>query len=303
MTVLKNMAMLNKTIARNIFAAARASLKFYSRAVFTAAALTILLSACITVETPAARRNAADQLAAHAGWQPLRLDTKNFVLTAYVPAATEPVAVLTIYIEGDGFAWLTPATPSADPSPRNPLALRLALRHADNAVAWLGRPCQFVLPADWRACTASDWTERRFSEEAVAASDNAISALKRRRGAQRLILVGYSGGGAIAALVAARRSDVQRLVTVAGNLDHREWTRWHRVAPLTGSLNPADVAAALTTLPQAHWVGGRDVIVGRRLADSFAAHFPEQFRPAIYELPDADHANGWLDHWPALLNR
>jgi hypothetical protein len=44
----------------------------------------------------------------------------------------------------------------------------------------------------------------------------------------------------VASLVAARRHDVVRLVTVAGNLDHLAWTTLHGVSPLTGSLNPAD---------------------------------------------------------------
>jgi hypothetical protein len=233
------------------------------------------------------------------------------VLSAYAPTADVTVAILTIYIEGDGFAWLTPSQPTDDPSPRKPLALQLALRHPDDAVAWLGRPCQFVAAADWRACNVSLWTEQRFSEAVVAASDNAISQLKARRHAQQLVLVGYSGGAAIAALVAARRSDVQRLITVAGNLDHREWTHWHNVAPLRGSLNPADVADALINIPQTHWVGGRDNVVGRRLADSFAAHFPAQLsthlclqpQPQIYEIAAADHSSGWVEIWPDLLLR
>ncbi|GAB2181920.1 hypothetical protein DLREEDagrD3_21430 [Denitratisoma sp. agr-D3] len=49
-------------------------------------------------------------------------------------------------------------------------------------------------------------------------------------GARRLTLVGYSGGAA--ALLAARCSDVVRLVTIAGNLDHRAWTRYHHITTL-----------------------------------------------------------------------
>lgn len=67
-----------------------------------------------------------------------------------------------------------------------------------------------------------------------------MDALKQRFGATRLTLVGYSGGAAVAALLATRRNDVARLVTVDGNLDHRAWTAHHRVTPLTGSLNPAE---------------------------------------------------------------
>jgi hypothetical protein len=65
----------------------------------------------------------------------------------------------------------------------------------------------------------------------ISASNQAVDALKQRYGAQEIVLVGYSGGGAVAALVAARRTDVVRLVTVAGNLDHLAWTHLHSVPP------------------------------------------------------------------------
>lgn len=265
------------------------------------ASMVALLYGCATVESPSVRKTQADRLAAAAGWQPLQLDAGDFVLAAYEPEAAATVDVLTVYIEGDGFAWITPSRPSTDPSPRNPVGLRLALRHPDAAAAWLGRPCQFIAATAWRRCDVTYWTDRRFAEEVVAASDTAISALKRRRGARRVVLVGYSGGGAIAALVAARRDDVQALVTVAGNLDPREWARWQRLAPLLGSLDPVDYVERLKVLPQTHWVGGRDVVVGRRLADNYVAAFPPAARPVVREVPDADHAHGWVERWPELL--
>jgi hypothetical protein len=50
----------------------------------------------------------------------------------------------------------------------------------------------------------------------------------------------------VAALVAARRTDVDRLVTVAGNLDPTAWAVYQHIQPLTGSLNPADEVDALS---------------------------------------------------------
>jgi pimeloyl-ACP methyl ester carboxylesterase len=64
-------------------------------------------------------------------------------------------------------------------------------------------------------------------------------SLKQRSGSTRLTLVGYSGGGTIAVLLAARRSDVAEVITVAANLDVGYWTQRDGLSPLTGSLDPA----------------------------------------------------------------
>ena len=97
-----------------------------------------------------------------------------------------------------------------------------------------------------------------------------VTQLKYRFGAKSVALVGYSGGGAVVALVAAGRTDVVKLTTVAGNLDHAEWTKKHMISPLSGSLNPADYWRRLVDIPQVHYVGGRDEIIG--LARSIVSH-------------------------------
>jgi hypothetical protein len=50
--------------------------------------------------------------------------------------------MLTVYIEGDGFAWLSRSQASYDPSPLNPVGLELALRHPLGESAYLARTCQ-----------------------------------------------------------------------------------------------------------------------------------------------------------------
>jgi len=71
----------------------------------------------------------------------------------------------------------------------------------------------------------------------VTAMNLAVSQLKSTFGTTTQIqLIGYSGGGATAALIAARRDDISRLITVAGNLDHDKWTQLHTITPLTHSL-------------------------------------------------------------------
>ncbi|MDC8757874.1 alpha/beta fold hydrolase [Janthinobacterium fluminis] len=260
--------------------------------------LACLLAAC-AAPAPDTRREHADSLAAAAGWQRLTLPADDFVLAAYGPAAAAG-PTLTVYIEGDGLAWLSRARASDDPTPRRPLALELALRHGQGPAAYLARPCQYVDAEARRGCDVAYWTGRRFAPQVVAASSQAIDALKRRYGATQLVLVGYSGGGAVAALVAARRSDVARLVTVAGNLDHAAWTALHGVPPLAGSLNAADDWAALQHIPQWHFIGASDGNVGAGIAAAYAARFPAARRPHLQVVPGFDHSCCWAEQWPAL---
>lgn len=261
--------------------------------------LSVLLSACVSIPSPAERRALADKLASARGWQGERLQAGGFELQAYLPARQAQSEILTVYIEGDGLAWLSPSQPSGDPTPRDPLALRLALAQPEGSAVYLARPCQY-LPDDSPGCSSVYWTESRFAPEVVAAASLAIDTLKARTGAKNITLVGYSGGGAVAALVAARRGDVARLITVAGNLDHRAWTSHHRVHPLKGSLNPADETDALSRIRQWHWLGGRDKTIPPGLGQDFAKLFVGGNKPVVQIEPQFDHHCCWVEKWPML---
>ncbi len=262
----------------------------------------LALAGCADL-SPQSRWQHADQLAGKTGWKKLRIPAGSFVLSAYVPGSMAQSDTLTVYIEGDGLAWLSRSQPSNDPTPLNPIGLELAMRHPQGAAAYLARPCQYVEANDSANCRRYFWTDGRFAPEVIEASNQAVGDLKQRSGATKLVLVGYSGGGAVAALVASRRKDVIRLVTVAGNLDHRRWTDVHHVPALKGSLNPADAWQALVTLPQLHLVGGRDEVVSHYVADSYISRFPADRRPPVLILPDFDHVCCWVDRWPSIWGK
>lgn len=261
--------------------------------------LALLLAGCLGPGL-AERRAASAKVATDAGWQQLRLDGGPFVLTAFVPATSNRADSLSVYIEGDGLAWIDATTPSFDPTPLDPLALRLALNHPAGAAAYLARPCQYAAEADWRSCARKYWTSHRFSPEVIEASNQALEQLKRRFGAQRLILVGYSGGAAVAALLAARRDDVEQLITVAGNLDHRAWTTHGELSPLSGSLNPADAWRPLMRVPQIHFIGAQDQSVPLAVADAYRARFPSSALPELRVIEGFDHRCCWVGAWPTL---
>ncbi len=261
--------------------------------------LSQLLAGCASVPPPAERRAQADALAETHGWQPLDLPAGQFSLRVYLPARIAPDAELTLYIEGDGFAWVTANRPSLDPTPRTPVALQLALAQPGGNAAYLGRPCQYV-GVETAGCDRRYWTGARFAPELVAAMDVAVDRVKARFGAERLVLVGYSGGGAVATLLAARRSDVTLLVTVAGNLDHRAWTRLHRLSPLSASLNPADWRSSLGGVRQWHLAGAEDRVIPPQISRDFVAGLPGQSRAQVRVMPGYDHHCCWAQDWAEL---
>lgn len=259
----------------------------------------ILLSSCATIPSASERRAAAETQAARQGWQLIQIPAERFALAAFLPTLSQPSHHLTIYFEGDGFAWATGTQASTDPTPYNPLALRLALAQPEGSSAYLARPCQYV-DAEKSACSRRYWTDLRFAPEVIAASDRAVEVLKEKFTAKELTFVGYSGGAAVAALVAARRKDVVQLITVAGNLDHRAWTTYHRLSPLTGSRNPIDERERLQQIRQIHFVGGRDTIIPPSLVESYTVFFPEKSQRIVHVEPTFGHHCCWVEKWPRL---
>src|SRR5690606_13044781 len=231
-------------------------------------------------------------------WQAQALAAGRFALASYVPRTINPSERLTVYIEGDGLAWINASQVSLDPTPLNPVGLKLALRHQSGNAAYLARPCQYARAGD--NCRIAYWTSRRFSEEVIASANLAIDQLKKQFGAKEMELVGYSGGGAVAALVAARRHDVIRLVTVAGNLDHQAWTALHRISPLTQSLNPADAWRLLQTIPQKHFVGAKDDNITPAVIQAYRDRFPATAPISSEVVPAQTHECCWEQVWPVL---
>ena len=185
--------------------------------------------------------------------------------------------------------------PSPDPTPRVPTGLLLALEDDSAAVAYLGRPCQYVSDA---RCDFVHWTTGRFSKTIIQTENRLVEETKRLSGAKRIVLYGYSGGGAVAALLAARRTDIDRLITVCGNLDHALWTTIHGVSPLTESLNPTSVAARLGDIPQVHFVGGKDEVVPLAVVESFVQRLPKGTDCTVKVIDGLGHGGmDWAKRW------
>lgn len=216
-----------------------------------------------------------------------------FPLALVTPLTSPAASRIRVYLEGDGQAWATPTQPSLDPSPRQLFVARLAF--ADPAPSlYLARPCQFVSAP---GCRVELWTSRRFSEEVLASLDQALSRIKARYGNRDFELVGYSGGGALALLLAVRRDDIAQVQTLAGNLSPRQWTEMLKLSPLTGSLEPLDFRERLSQVPQRHFVGSEDRVVPARLLERYRQALGTASCMQPVTVPGASHADGWTQAW------
>lgn len=240
-----------------------------------------------------------------AGWRHEVFATPDFVLMGLVKPAVGRVETVVVYIEGDGRAWPGRATPPRDPTPETPVGLRLAARDPRPAIVYLARPCQFAPPRTSTGCAPRYWTSHRFAPEVVAAFDIAVDRAKTSFGANDVFLVGFSGGGVIAALLAARRDDVAGLITVASPLDHAVWTSRKHLSPLRGSLNPIGYARALWRVPQRHYIGGNDDVVPADAVRGFLKRIDEMSadtsRAVMRIIPGFGHTCCWAEAWPEIL--
>ncbi|MGR8929900.1 MAG: alpha/beta hydrolase [Gammaproteobacteria bacterium] len=203
--------------------------------------------------------------------------------------------LLHVYIEGDGMPWLNADWISPDPTPRDPMMLKLMALDAEPAI-YLGRPCYFGSAEDG-LCHSRWWTGDRYSSAVV---DSMATALNRVNSSDRarVVLIGHSGGGALAVLLAEGPIKAAAVVTLAGNLDTDARSRFHRYPDLSGSLNPAQMPSLDRRVRQLHFFGSADQNIPPALAYRFAAHQPHaRFR--IYQ--DFDHHCCWETKWREIL--
>ncbi len=245
------------------------------------------------------RLDKADNLATSAHLQSIVFHTDLFAIQGYQrikPCATS----LVVYLEGDGAAWINRHTIASDPTPKEPTALQLAaLDPADN-ILYLARPCQY-LPGP--TCTKKYWTSHRYSPEIRQAINQAITEVTDRYPITRITIIGYSGGGVLASLIATRRKDVTRIITIAANLDIDFWTNLHNVTPLWGSENPCTYGEKLQHIPQTHIIGGNDDIVPVEVIQSYLHCLPTKLNTTITVIPNLDHHSRWEKQWSEILTR
>lgn len=230
------------------------------------------------------------------GLSPVSLVGNGFALEAFAKAGSIGKGILHVYLEGDGLAWVSPNRVATDPTPRNPLMLKLMAQDGHSSL-YLGRPCYNGHAQD-PACSPLLWTHRRFAPEVVDAMAQALRGYMGGHAFTGLVFLGHSGGGALALLLAPRFSESQAVLTVAANADINAWADFHGYSRLQGSLNPADFPAG--AFAEFHFLGGKDQVIPPALVLPILEKRPNARVDTIAEF---DHVCCWESVWPEILSR
>jgi len=215
----------------------------------------------------------------------------------YRPLTPRVGSVLHVYLEGDGTPYVGRTQITSDPTSRTAVALKLMLEDPGPTL-YLGRPCYLGL-AHEPPCDASYWTLRRFSPDVVQSLAIVLNLELARSGLRRITIIGHSGGATLAILIADRVPAVDRVITIAGNLDVAGWAQLHGYAPLTGSLDPLTSAPHRSDVTLLHLAGAAD----RNIPATMIQGAAQRLGGRVIVIPRYDHLCCWVAYWPFFLRQ
>lgn len=255
------------------------------------ACILFCLSACATP----AQLN--ERFAAANGFRQFNVQGTDFTHTVFLNHKSKG-EIWHIYIEGDGKPWIDHRFVAQDPTTIKPLMLRLMVQDHASAI-YLGRPCYQGKNSD-RACHPLLWTHRRYSKQVVSSMAVALKKLIKIHDIQSMALIGHSGGGTLAMLLAERIAETKIVVTLAGNLDIDAWADQHGYARLEGSLNPAQLKPLPASIRQYHYLGRHDQNIKASMTMPVVK---KQVDSELFLLDHYGHDCCWEADWPAFLEK
>ncbi|MDQ7046012.1 MAG: alpha/beta hydrolase [Sulfurimonas sp.] len=273
-------------------------MKYFIKQIFYFPLLSILFfTACTHLPTLQERKTKALSISHGKDIVQANIQTSSFELFSIQKLRQCKNKDIKVYIEGDGLAWLTRKRVSDDPTPLNPIALSLMNIDPSPCKVYIARPCQYIKQG---ICKKKYWTSHRFSSKIIQSFNEALDNLKQNHKNTSFTLVGYSGGGAVASLLSAKRNDISILITIAGNLDTDKWVELHNITYLYGSLNPANYVNKTNMIPQYHLIGTNDSVIPKDIFLSYKdkSKNTQNINHIYY---DTSHTENWTKYYKNFL--
>ena len=199
-------------------------------------------------------------------------------------------------MEGDGITWVNFRYPAKNPNSKMLIALQLMTLDSHKSI-YINRPCYGYaeMPS---SCDTDNWTFGRYSSAVVASLNQAIDQALKRLKAQDIVLIGHSGGGTLAMLLAQQRQDVKAVITLAANLDHNAWSREMGYVPLHNSEDLQSYPHLPVEVQRFHYAAAKDKYVPAELVAAAAAQDPWA---KFFLMENFDHHCCWQKIWPKVL--
>lgn len=259
----------------------------------------LVVAVCLCISGCATPSEQFAAVAEEKGFFPVSVDTASFEHQIYFnqKVIDRPDRdILHVYLDGDGTPWEQKRWIAEDPTSRNPLILELMALDRQPAM-FLGRPCYHGYSFSPQ-CHFKFWTSHRYSRQVVDSMTAALKILLTKYGFSQVSLIGFSGGGALALLIAPEIPEVKTVITVAANLNVDAWSRHHGYKPMQESLNPASQEIS-PHVRQIHIVGAKDEVVPPFIVESYLEM--QNVKSTYMILDDYDHFCCWTEKWREIL--
>ena len=214
-----------------------------------------------------------------------QIETQTYTLATW-QKITNSKSPIRFYIEGDGYAFDKWGKPTNDPTPISTIVRKMAFNDYNPNVVYIARPCQFIQTS---LCTKESWSTGRFSYAAVQALYETTKKIAKNR---PIIYIGYSGGALLSGLVIQEfpQLNVIKWITVAGLLDHKAWSDYLKLYPLSDSLN----LEKLPSISQSHYIGDNDSVIPLDLMKKIT------HEKNLYIINNATHNNNLEQIFPLI---
>lgn len=250
----------------------------------------------ISCNSNQSRLNKAFELAQQTNYKPLVVNFSYFPIQIFYQEHQSKHAA--IYIEGDGLVINSHGDIALNPTPTDPMALKLASvdRRSITKIV-IHRPYHYVVSEN---PNSKYWTTARYAPEVIQSISEVIKICQRRFNFETIELIAYSGGASVALLLTSRIKGIIKLISFAGNLDHKSWTRYHDTEPLIESLDPIENREILAKIKQIHFLGTDD----DNTTLDLGIKYKEQINSEMVKIIPIDgfsHDSNWPSIWKEQL--
>ncbi len=212
------------------------------------------------------------------GFQARDVQTEHFSILTWESNELKTGKTIRFYIEGNG-----------NPTPNEPMALKLAVKDPYINVIALSRPCQYSQNS---LCKNEDiWSRQQYNPEVMRELEEVVVYYIQKYKAPDVEFVAYDGGAPVAFHLAQQLGRVNKIVTIAGILDTTAYANQNNLPPFVNARNPIDSAKKISQIPQIHFVGGKDRQTTHAMAERFVSKLQNPKLALVKIAPDMGHTD------------